>query len=221
MPVPDDAPARQRTLLREDAYRRLRDAIVDGTLEPGERLRDAELERWLGVSRTPIREAVARLEQAGLVHTRPGRSTVVAPLDARAARHAQSVAAALHELATREATPHLGEEHAGQLERANTAFADALRAGDADAAIAADDAFHGVFLDVCDNPLLRSALEQATPLLRRLERTRFSTLSGRASVAQHERIAAAALAGDAETAGRLARENWLTLDPLVPAEPAG
>jgi len=68
---------------------------------------------------------------------------------------------------------------------------------------------------VADNPLLRSSLAQATPLLRRIERARFSTLSGRASVAQHAAITRAALAGDAETAGRLARENWLTLDPFL------
>jgi DNA-binding GntR family transcriptional regulator len=214
MPVPQDAASR-RSLLREDAYRALRDAIVDGTLAPGERLRDPELEHWLGVSRTPIREALARLEQAGLVRTRPGHSTVVAPWDARAARHAQTVAAALHQLAVTEAVPHLDAAHADALERTNAEFAAALAAGDAEAALRADDAYHGVYVAVADNPLLRSALDQATPLLRRVERARFSTLSGRASVAQHAAITRAALAGDAETAGRLARGNWLTLDPFL------
>ena len=54
-----------------------------GTLAPEERLVDAELSEWLGVSRTPIREALARLDAAGLVCTRPGRYTIVSPLDAR------------------------------------------------------------------------------------------------------------------------------------------
>ena len=69
MPLPS-ARAERPTSLRDYAYRELRDAIVSGQLAPGERLRDPELEAWLGVSRTPIREAIARLETAGLVHTR-------------------------------------------------------------------------------------------------------------------------------------------------------
>ena len=73
MPVPDEQGKHSRSLLREQAYVSLRDAIISGTFAPGEKLRDPELENWLGVSRTPIREALARLEAAGLVHTLPGR----------------------------------------------------------------------------------------------------------------------------------------------------
>src|ERR1700742_5228508 len=105
MPVPRGRGLVSRSLLREDAYRAIRDAIVDGTLAPGERLNDAELVAWLGVSRTPIREALSRLEQAGLVQTKPGRFTIVSPLDIRETRSAQSVAAAMHELALREPVP--------------------------------------------------------------------------------------------------------------------
>src|SRR5918995_4693948 len=68
MPIPAvDSPSLARSLLRDDVYARLRDAIVDGTLLPGERLRDLDLAAWLGVSRTPVREALLRLGQAGLV----------------------------------------------------------------------------------------------------------------------------------------------------------
>ncbi len=69
-----------RALLRDDVHARLRDAIVDGTLAPGEQLRDVELAERLGVSRTPVREALLELARAGLVTATPGRSTVVAPL---------------------------------------------------------------------------------------------------------------------------------------------
>ena len=71
MPVPKQKAATARTLLRDQAYARLRDAILDGTLEPGEQLRDAELSEWLGLSRTPIREALARLEEYGLEYVHP------------------------------------------------------------------------------------------------------------------------------------------------------
>src|SRR4051794_41826036 len=104
MPVPDRAPL-DRDLLRDRGYAALREAIVDGTLAPGERLRDQELCSWLGLSRTPVREAIGRLEQDGLVETAPQRFTRVAPLDRRAARGAFPVVASLHALAARLAAP--------------------------------------------------------------------------------------------------------------------
>ena len=76
-------------LLRDQAYAQLRDAILDGTLEPGEHLRDAAIADWLGLSRTPIREALARLEEYGLVETSPNRYTRVAPLNARSVHRAR------------------------------------------------------------------------------------------------------------------------------------
>ena len=215
MPVPVDHGGTSRTLLREQVFGRLRTAIVDGTFEPGERLHDAELCAWLGVSRTPVREAVARLEQIGLVVVRPGSSTLVSPLDVRAARDAAAVAAALHELATREAVGALSEAHLEDMTTANRRFARALETGDVDAAIDADDAFHGVPLAVAANRALDAALAEVTPLLRRMERSRFASLTGRSSVAQHDRIVALARAGDADGAGREARANWLTLTPVT------
>ena len=65
MPIPQNHPPVGRSLLRDDVYVRLRDAIVDGTFAPGESLRDGELAEWLGVSRTPVREALLRLAAAG------------------------------------------------------------------------------------------------------------------------------------------------------------
>lgn len=195
----------------------IRDAIVDGTLAPGERLVDGDLVAWLGVSRTPIREALARLEQAGLVQTKPGRSTIVSPLDVRAARNAQSVTGAMHELAVREALPHLSAAELDAMRDANSRFADALRRGDVEAALAADDDFHGVTVTACANQAVLRVLEQFTPVLRRVERLRFSSLSGRGSVAQHERIIALCAEGDVEGAAAAARANWQTLVPLLDA----
>ncbi|GAA1878292.1 GntR family transcriptional regulator [Lapillicoccus jejuensis] len=215
MPVPEGHHVASRSLLRDDAFRALRDAIVDGTLAPGERLVDAELIAWLGVSRTPIREALARLEQAGLVQTRPGRSTTVSPLDVRETRAAQSVAAAMHELAVREAVPQLAEADLEAMTKANGRFAKALRRKDVDAAVNADDDFHGVAVRACGNAMVRTVLDQVTPLVRRAERLRFTSLTGRGSVAVHAAIVELCRAGDADGAGREARANWLTLQLLL------
>jgi DNA-binding GntR family transcriptional regulator len=215
MPVPSARAATARTLLRDQAYTRLRDAILDGTLEPGEQLKDAELAEWLGLSRTPIREAVARLEEYGLVDTKPQSFTRVAPLSARDARDAFTVYAALEALAASLGVPRLTAADLETMRAANRDFANALTADDVDAAIAADDRFHGVLVQASANREIARSLERLLPKIRRLERARFGSLAGRRSVEQHERIIALCAAGEAEQAAEAIRENWLTLGVLI------
>jgi DNA-binding GntR family transcriptional regulator len=221
MPVPAGEPGLDRDLLRERAYQRLRDAIVDGTLAPGERLRDADLTSWLGLSRTPVREALSRLEQDGLVETVPQRFTRVAPLDRRAARDAFPIVAMLHALAAELAVPRLtASDHADMLD-ANDRFAASLRSKEVERALGADDDFHAVFVRASANGELPRALDRLMPGVRRLERLRFGSLSGRASVRQHAEIIRLAQAGDAtETAARV-RQNWLSLGDLIDRTFAG
>jgi DNA-binding GntR family transcriptional regulator len=209
MPVPASDPF-ERDLLRDRAYAALRDAIVDGTLAPGERLRDQELCAWLGLSRTPVREALARLEADGLVESAPQRFTRVTALDRREARDAFPVVAALHALAAELAAPKLSAEDIDAMRAANARFAEALKAGDVDAALQADDDFHAVFVHAAANAEIGKALDRLMPRVRRLERLRFASLSGRASVRQHEQIIAAA-----HDAKDLVKDNWLSLGALI------
>ncbi|MCM4084313.1 GntR family transcriptional regulator [Paractinoplanes hotanensis] len=214
MPVPKKSEGAPRSLLREDAGCAIRDAIVDGAFAPGERLNDAELAKWLGVSRTPVREALARLEESGLVRSRRGRYTMVSPLDLRALRGAQSVTTAMHEPAVREALPHLSTAELDAMRAANTRFARARRDDDVDAALAADE-FHAVPVAASASDTLRAVLEQFTPELRRLARLRFSSPNGCDSVAEHERIIALCEARDVEGAAAAVRANGQTLAPLL------
>jgi DNA-binding GntR family transcriptional regulator len=211
VPIPQSAPGSGRSLLRDDVYRRLRDAIVDGTFEPGEQLRDLELAAWLGVSRTPVREALLRLAQSGLVLAQPSRSTVVSPLDIRAVREARDVVAAMHELAVREAVPALTEADVTAMRHANRRFATAVETGDVDAALQADDELHGVPVGICGNRALSTVLEQFAPTLRRAERLRFGSRSGSASVAQHDRLIELCATGDVEGAAAVAYDTWHSL----------
>ncbi len=211
MPIPQAAPGSGRSLLRDDVYRRLRDAIVDGTFEPGEQLRDLELAAWLGVSRTPVREALLRLSQCGLVLAQPGRSTVVSPLDVREVRDARDVVAAMHEVAVREAVPALTDTDVTAMRHANRRFATAVETGDVESALRADDELHGVLVAICGNRALATVLEQFTPMLRRAERLRFGSLSGHASVAQHDRLIELCATGDVEGAAAVAYDTWHSL----------
>ena len=94
---------------------------------PGEQLWDTELAAWLGVSRTPVREALLRLAEAGLVVARPGRSTTVSSLDLRAVRDARDVVAAMHEVAVREAVGHLTQADIEAMRDAIDQFTPVLR----------------------------------------------------------------------------------------------
>jgi DNA-binding GntR family transcriptional regulator len=211
MPIPQESTVIDRSLLRDDVHRRLQDAIVDGTLAPGEQLRDGELASWLGVSRTPVREALLRLGEAGLVVATPGRSTLVSGLDVRAVREARDVVAAMHELAVREAVASLTTSDLARMRVANRRFRTALRTDDVAAALDADDQLHGVPVAVAGNRAIAAVLAQFTPVVRRAERLRFSSLTGHESVALHDRLIAHCAAGDAEAAARVAFDTWHSL----------
>lgn len=196
----------------------------DGTLAPGEQLRDLELADWLGVSRTPVREALLRLADAGLVESHPGRSTMVSSLDLRAVREARDVVAAMHQLAVREAVPNLTRADLALMSAANRRFRTALRDGDVEAALRADDELHGVPVTVAAmaaNRAVATVLDQFTPVLRRAERLRFSSLAGKSSVARHDDLIRLCGAGDAEAAAGVAFDTWHTLPTNGgPGEPA-
>ena len=216
MPVPTDlAPVRQM-LLRDTVHDRLRDAIVDGTLAPGEVVRDTELATWLGVSRTPVREALLRLGETGLVRSAPGRSTVVAAIDLVEVREAHAVVVSMHRLAVTEAVGRLTPDDLDAMREANRRFAAAIARHDADAALAADDDFHAVAVDASGNRALATVLDQFSPVVRRLERLRFASHAGQESVALHDRLVRACAAGDVDTAADVEFRTWQNLADLIP-----
>ena len=159
------SPAVDRSLLRDDVYRRLRDAIVDGTFTPGEQLKDGELAEWLGVSRTPVREALLRLGGSGLVVALPGRSTRVSTIDAPAVRDARDVIGAMHELAVRQTTGRLSEDDIHRMRDANRRFAEAVDSGDVDAALDADEKMHRIPVSALGNHAVETVLDQFDPQL--------------------------------------------------------
>ena len=215
MPVPQQRAAIERHLLRDTAYDALCTAIVSGTLAPGERLHDEELCAWLGLSRTPVRDALGRLADEGLIETAPQRYTQVTPLRAADARHAFPLLAVVHGLATELAVPSLDDDDFARLHEANDAFMDALRERDRAAAFAADDRFHGVFVQRAGNPQLVRTLAHLTPTLQRMQQLAAVQLPGGRSVAQHQAIAGRAAARDAAGAASAVRANWMTLAALV------
>jgi DNA-binding GntR family transcriptional regulator len=205
----------RRTLLRESAYRAIRDAIVRGDIAPGTAVRDADLAARLGLSRAPVREALARLADEGLVETKPQSYTRVTPLVPSEVRDAAAVVRAMHVLAAWTAVPLISAGHIATMRAANRRFAAATRAGDLDAAMTADDDLHDVLVGLCGNRAVAATVERYTPVIRRLERRRFSPASARRSVVLHEELIAACAAGAVERATEVTARIWQALEDLA------
>ena len=124
MPVPSSAPT-EHQLLRDTVREKIHDAIMDGTLEPGERLNDDELIAWLGVSRTPIREALSQLARAGLIEMAPNRYTRVTTPNPSEVVEAMQTLGVLFGGVVRLAVPRLGAASKKKiLAQLDTAIAD-------------------------------------------------------------------------------------------------
>ncbi|MFE2833159.1 GntR family transcriptional regulator [Streptomyces mirabilis] len=209
----------RRTLLRDRAYEAIRDAIVAGELAPGAVVRDAGLAELLGLSRAPVREAFSRLVDEGLLESKPQSYTRVTPLVAADVRDAAAVVGAMHELAARTAVLRLEAPHIEVMREANVRFADAVRAGDVDAALTADDALHDVLVRVSGNRAAAATVARYTPLIRRLERRRFGEGGNCRSAGLHDELIDACAERDVAAAVRVTAEIWGALEDLADVEP--
>lgn len=209
MPLPDRVGPIERRLLREQVYVTLRDWIIHGVLQPNEKVRDVELAARLGVSRTPVREALRRLEDEGLVQAEANRWTRVAPLDPEDAERIYPIIWTLECLAVRMAGPSLTGDDLKAMAAANEALARALRNNEPVEASAADREFHLVFIARSGNPELIKILQGLKMKLRRLEAAYFGrSLAAERSVAEHEAIIAALARRDYDLAAAAVEANW-------------
>ncbi|MFI8516302.1 GntR family transcriptional regulator [Streptomyces sp. NPDC085481] len=204
-----------RTLLRDRAYEALREAIVRGELAPGSVVKDADVAERLGLSRAPVRDALARLGDEGLVETKPQSYTRVTRLVSRVVRDAASVVRVMHELAARTAVPLLGPEGIRAMREANVRFAAAVCAADVEAALRADDELHQILVGASGNHALAATIERYTPLIRRVERRLFGDSGTCGSAELHARLIDACEAGDTEEAVRVTTEIWRALEELA------
>jgi DNA-binding GntR family transcriptional regulator len=208
MPVPERAEAVERVCLRDAAYDRLRAWILDGTLAPGEPLRDEALAEALGMSRTPIREALARLAEEDLVVTAPNRRTSVSPVTLAQAREIYPMVAALEALALALALARMPPETLDRMRAANTRLAEALRACDARAALDADRALHGEIIAASGNRELQATLEQLECKVQRIERAFWGAADRTPSLSDHAELISCLEARDAKRAQRALTRNW-------------
>ena len=133
MPIPQTQ-ILDRTFIRDEVYKSLRKWIVRGKLEPGEKLKDKELATQLGVSRTPVREALRKLEDEGLVETAANRWTRVVPVTLEDAERIYPIMQKLEELALELAFPKIAVQHIQGMQNANNQLKEALLSNNSQAA---------------------------------------------------------------------------------------
>ncbi|WIY01516.1 GntR family transcriptional regulator [Amycolatopsis mongoliensis] len=200
-----------RPLLRDEAYDRIRQAIVDGTLPPGTPLRDADLAEQLGLSRAPVRQALLRLAGDGLVDSKPQSYTRVSEVMSPDVVDARQLVRLLHEFAVRQAASRCRPADVAAMRAANDRFAAAIEARDIAAAVKADDELHDVPVRLAGNSAVAATLDRYTPLLRRLEHARFSSALAWNSVERHTKLIDALEAHDTETAVSVISTIWTDL----------
>ena len=195
-----------RSPLGEQAYLQLLQRIERGALPTDTKLRDAVLAADLGVSRTPVREAMVRLAREGVLSAEPGRGFRLAPMSAAEVREIGSILAVLEPLALDQS----GEPRAEQLTRLGEVVRrlEQIR-GDIAACVELDDRFHRVLLEGCPNRRLLRLVETLRGGLRRYVHY-YLQRGGRVSLStlQHTKIADALRKGDLAGARQLLERKW-------------
>lgn len=194
--------------LRDVVFITLRQAILKGELAPGERLMEIRLANMLGVSRTPIREAIRKLELEGLVVMIPRRGAEVAGISEKSLRDVLEVRRSLEELAMDLAVQRMDSGRMEELERAQAEFVEAISASDLIRIAQADENFHDVIYAGTENEKLVQMLNNLRDQMYRY-RLEYIKDTGKRQIlkVEHERMMDALRHRDRELAKRTAREH--------------
>ena len=194
--------------LREVIFSTLREAIIIGELKPGERLMEVQLSEKMGVSRTPVREAIRKLELEGLVDMIPRKGAHVASLSVKDIMDVLEVRASLDGLATALSAARITEEELKDLKHVYTQFANYAEKENLQGAIKKDVEFHEIIYRSSRNEKL---IQIANNLREQVHRFRVIYLkdysSSKELVKEHADIYEAILSRDAEAAESFANKH--------------
>jgi DNA-binding GntR family transcriptional regulator len=213
--TPVVAPLKRRRLV-DDAAQTLRDAILKGRVQAGARLRQVQLADGLGISRTPIREALVRLQEEGLVELLPGGGVRAKLLNLDEAVELYDVREVLDGLAARLAASRADAATLARLERLLERMGRSVAGGDTNQWFGAHVAFHEEIVRASGNrplgrmlPVVRQSVQHFHPLLLRTERRLENAWE------EHRGIYAAIAGRDPGTAERLARAHIANAKAIV------
>ena len=194
--------------LREVVFHTLRKAIIQGELQPGERLMEVTLANKLGVSRTPVREAIRMLELEGLVVMIPRKGAEVAKITVRDLKDALEVRMAIDSLSVKLACERLDEDDKTEIKQACVAFREAVKSGNVQAIVEGDERFHN-----------KKLITIAMNLREQVYRYRFEYVKDFSYhenlIREHDQITEAILKGDVETAQKIMKEHIYNQEQIV------
>ncbi|MDK2822194.1 MAG: hypothetical protein PWQ67_92 [Clostridia bacterium] len=194
--------------LREIVFETLRDAIINQVLRPGERLMEIQLAEEMGVSRTPVREAIRKLELEGFVVMVPRRGAYVAGISMKDIHEVFEVRAALEALAASLAAERITEEELEEMERQLVKEAEETEANNLRSIVEIDTSFHDLLYKAARNERL---IHFVNHLQEQLHRFRSASLArpGRSKTAleEHKKIVEALAERNGKLAEQLAREH--------------
>lgn len=194
--------------LREVVFETLREAIINGQLKPGERLMEIQLAEELGVSRTPVREAIRKLELEGLVVMVPRKGAYVADISSRDIVEVFEVRGALESLAAGLAAERITPEELENLERILLRISECVERKDLEALVEADSEFHDALYRASRNRKLSQIIWASRE---QIQRFRANSLGQpgrmRDALEEHKKIVEAISQRDVALAQRLAVEH--------------
>lgn len=194
--------------LREIVFEHLREAIIKGKLRPGERLMEMQLADEMGVSRTPVREAIRKLELEGLVIMVPRRGAYVADLSIKDVAETFEIRSALEALAAALAAERITPEESEEMERILVRIGTAIENEDLQQTVELDEQYHNLMYQASRNDRLMQILNN---LREQIQRFRITTLAMpgrvRGVLHEHRSIAEAISERNSELAHRLALEH--------------
>ncbi len=196
-------------MTRNNIYETLRDRIISGEMEEGEKIIDSDIADEFNVSRTPVREALKRLEMQGLVRSYPGNATLVSYIDRSSIEKPYILMTALQQIAAGEAAGLAGKDDIAELRRLSAWFSGCIMESDPLKLLKADMAFHGKIIDISGNEYNRDFCDTLWIHIGRLEYGFFrDTGSLKLSAEEHENIISAIELADSYTASLYMRDHW-------------
>jgi len=208
MPIPTNHAKPIRISAKENAFNQLQQWIIDGTLQPEEKLNDSELAAALGVSRTPIRESLQLLEVQGFVEMFPGKATQVTQVKKEDIIDLLPPLAALQALAAELVIPNLDEKIIRTMEDTNERFSYAIQTENYFSALKIDEEFHQIIIDEANNPYITSMVATLQAHVRRLFFHNSIVLTTN-SINEHAKIIEYLKKRDPVLVSKVMRENWL------------
>lgn len=201
-------PTLKRRSLGQEVTIVLRQMVQRGELAPGERLVEERLAEQLGLSRTPVREALHRLEQEGLLLKRPRGGYEVRNLTIEEVEEVAGVRAVLAAYAAERAAKRISSDDLSQLEQNLKDFDKAIQANDEDTLLELNSAFHSLILQAAASPLLNRLLGELHGEVERVSRAAASNMpAGVWSLDDHQALFDSLKNRDSGQAGQIAKRH--------------